>query len=884
MRETAQAGEDGAARAASDADLLGFVPKGDKGRFTHPEDTRTYIRSGAEKEPISFENAVNNFYTNAFDNQQRINQFDKYVESVTGTPLSPEERSYYLALNSRGSDMVSNHILTEQLVNAKGDVIGQSLKDITSQIPRRAYKNFTDYLIAKHAETRMLRDETVYNRKANMTVDKVKQKIADYDRTYPEFAKIADQLYEWNEQLTKSWLVDTGIISPETAKAWKDANPYWVPNKRFFSKLERAGKGLGAKRGYGNQNNPVKKYSPTGSERDIIDPIESMIEYVDRYVKTAKRNEVMQTLIKNIRKDPESFGDFAVELKREKVEPGSLGDDGFDKLIESMDDEFNRTLRKSDIEKDNVISGLIDGERVYLRVNDPALLEALVNITPQARSKVLESARKATNLVKVLTTGINPIFSLTRNIFRDIPTAFIASKTTNNPSRFAWDLLDGVVSTFGNKDLYKRYKAVGGGHSSPVAADRDLLAQSKQSILPQTRRGLGFLPRAKSALENLSNVIESAPRLGEFKRLTEAGGDSYGSRVEGLYEANDITTNFKRHGTVSKEADAIFLYLNAALQGLDKTARIFKDKPGAAVSKSLLAVTLPTIALYALNHGDEAYENLSNYQKDNFFNIPKGDGTFIKIPRPREIGVPFGSAVERALREWVDKDPESFRDFSDTITTAFAPPGVPAKELAEGDFMGAAVSPIRDTIAGPLVDVAANENFAGAPIVPGYLEGASPRNQYDANTSEIGKKIGDILNVSPKQVDHLIRSYTGVVGQLALPASAKGGTVTDMLTKQVTADPVFTTDATRYFYELKDKVDTQYQDFKVTGEPPAGYNDAARKYLDSVASDMSDITKAIRAVDDMDLSAGEAKRMKRELTELRNTMARTAYKAVAGQQ
>ncbi|MBX6362199.1 MAG: hypothetical protein IRZ03_19280, partial [Acidobacterium ailaaui] len=645
----------------------------------------------------------------------------------------------------------------------------------------------------------------------------------------------------------------------------------------------------GAKRGFASQSNPVKKYSPGGSERPIIDPIESMIEYVDRYVKTAKRNEVMQALVRNLEKDPEGLEGFAEIVPKEsyanyssiKELNDAIQKDGIDGLLDKLDQELDIKYNKDRYQRtgnmDNVVTALINGEKVPVKINDINLLNALTNLSPQAQNLVIEAARKATNAMKLLTTGINPVFSLTRNIFRDIPQAYIFSKTTNNPFRFAWDLLDGIVSTFGNKELYKRYKAVGGGHSSSVAADRNLLAQSKREILPQQRQGLGLLKRAYGAAENLANVIESAPRLAEFKRITKAGGNTYESRIKGLYEANDLTTNFKRKGQITKDADAFLPYLNAAVQGLDKFVRSFKDNPGTVTAKSFLAITVPTVGLFALNYNNENYKKMSNYVKDNFFLIPLTNGQFIKIPKPRELGVPFGSMIERVMRAWLQKDPESFRDFADTVSNAFAPPGIPAKELASGNFMDAAIAPVRDTILGPLVDVASNKTFTGAPIVPAYLSDKSPRYQYDANTSEISKKIGDILNVSPKQLDHLIRSYTGVIGQIGLPASSQGSTVGQTLIKQVTADPVFSTDATSYFYDLKDKLDRQYNDMKFTGKPPKGYSDSLRKYINKVANQISDITSAIRAVDDMKLTSKQKADKKRELTELRNNLARQAY-------
>lgn len=857
---------------------LGITPFAKKSEeFTNPLDTRSHIVSKTKKDPLNIPDVVNKFYERTTDNIQRINQFDKYIESATGKKLSPSERAYYLALNSRGSDMISKTILTEQLVDAQGNAIGKSLKSITEQIPKRNVVDFEDYLIAKHAETRMARGEKVYSEKANMTPEKLKEKISSYEKRFPEFKQIANELYDFQNKLGEAWLVNTGIISPDTWSMWREHNPFWIPNKRKFSDLEKGRFGGGAKKGFADQTNPVKAYSKTGSERQIISPLESIIEYTDQQVKTAKRNEVMQAIIKNIEKDPEAFKDFA-EIVTQPEKPDDIlnilmDENGIDNILARFSEDFDKAMQKPDLTKGNVIRGLVNGEPVHLKVNDPSFLEALTNLTPQGRNFVIEAARKATNVMKVLTTGVNPIFSLTRNIFYDIPQAYIYSKTTDNPFRFAYDLLDGVVSTIGNKELYRSYKAMGGGHSSSVAADRNLLAQSKRQILPQKHKG-SLLAKGFNALENLSNVIESAPRLGEFKRITKRGGNTYDSRVEGLYEAQDVTTNFKRFGDITRDADAIFPYMNAAVQGLDKNIRAFKDRPAQTIMKSIAAITMPTIALYALNYNNPEYQKLSNYTKDRFFLFPTNDGKFVKIPKPRELGVPFGAMIERVLRQWNEDDPEAFRDFTMSVNIAFAPPGVGS--LMEGK------NPLRDTIGGALVELDANENFAGAPIVPGYLEGLSPRHQYDANTSEVAKFFGDKLNVSPKQIDHLIRSYGGFIGELGLPATTKGASLKDTLVKQVTADPAFSTDATSYFYDLKTKLDTQYKDAKLTGDVPEGYNDSVRKHMNQVANKLSDFSKEIREVDKSNLPSEEKKYKKRELTSARNELAREAYNNAKG--
>ena len=161
----------------------------------------------------------------------------------------------------------------------------------------------------------------------------------------------------------------------------------------------------------------------------------------------------------------------------------------------------------------------------------------------------------------------------------------------------------------------------------------------------------------------------------------------------------------------------------------------------------------------------------TDYIKDNNFLLPKGDGTFIKIPKPRELGVMFGSSVERTMRAWQDEDPEAFTRFGETVKTNF-------------------MFPTRSIIA-PLNDVRANKNFIGAPVVSGAVSRLSPQFQYDEKTSEPAKFLGGVLKQSPQQIDYLAKSYLGVIGQLGIPATTKNASVLGTLKKQVTADPGF---------------------------------------------------------------------------------------------
>jgi hypothetical protein len=218
---------------------------------------------------------------------------------------------------------------------------------------------------------------------------------------------------------------------------------------------------------------------------------------------------------------------------------------------------------------------------------------------------------------------------------------------------------------------------------------------------------------------------------------------------------------------------------------------------------------------------------LSSWVKDNYFCIPKGDGTFIKIAKPRELGVLFSALPERILQAWSEQDPKAFEGFAETFGTTFAPP-----------------NPLTENIASPAANVAMNpdpKTFTGASVVPRYMQGLSPGLQYDEKTSSAARKLGEMFpeRVSPKKVDYLARSYLGVVAQLGIPALSEGSTL-DMVERMFVADPAYSQDIVDNFYKAKAKVDTMYSDEEVKGGALEGENEKLRKLYGKIADTISE--------------------------------------------
>jgi hypothetical protein len=768
--------------------------------ITGPDTSQSISSRAGGKSTIT--QKMDKIYTKTFDNLYNISKFTEKAK-ITDAAKDP----YLLAMNSRNYDGVALTVLKDAMVDKTGKVTGKSLNNILKKIPTNESKAFSDYLINRHALEWM---EPIGGGKAkkvfadkNVTPEIIKQRISDYEARYPEFNEIGSEFVQFHRELTKNWLVDTGLLSPEQFKTFLTKYPEYIPFKRGFTELEKAG-GFTGKKGYVNQTSPVKK--ATGSERQIIDPIESYIEDVYGYVKTAKRNEVGQAIYKAVKENPEGLKNFAeIVPEGEKFNVNqTIENEGIEGVISNLDQAFEKVK----LNTSNVVKVLVDGKPVHMKINDMAFLESLTSLNPAQQNLFIEAFRGATNTMKNLTTGLNPMFGLFRNLWRDVATGHTQSKTSTEYVLYIKDLVKSVVDMVGRKPAYKEFKALGGGfHASPISADRNLANVSKAQLL----KGGSVGRKAKAplrAIESFNAVIETAPRLAEYKRTVKQGMkkgmDEYSAKQKGIFEASEATVNFRRFGDTAKTADAFVPYLNAALQGIDKFRRTFdfiKNPKQAAIAtgKAIEAVTIPSLILYAMNHKDKNYNQLSDYIKDGYFCIPKGDGTFWKIPKPREIGVVFGAVPERLASQIADQDPEAWKRFTETVKANFVPPTEPI-------FM-------------PAYDIFSSDqgkDWRGNPIVSTAESKLSPRYQYDQKTSEISKGIGDKFNLSPKKLDAFAKSYLGVVAQIGIPANAKGSSVGKVITEQMTADPLFSNDIMNDFYDYLDKATVTATDYNYT--------------------------------------------------------------------
>lgn len=812
------------------------------GTFDHslPE-PQSKIIIGKEKDPFSFKNAWNKFYTGVVDAQKPIGDFSK----VAGDDTSK------LASNTKNISGIVDHNFLTAMVDKNGDKVGESLKSTVEAIPKGEEKDFWTYMSQRHNIDRAREEshqvprvdkqgfavkdragnplyDTVIDKKptpvqANYTPSMSADAVKIAEQAHPEYKAIGDGITNWIDKFMQTWGVDTGIVNKDVYAGLRDTYKSYFPTQREFSTLESSiPDGLTAK--FADQRTPIRK--ATGSERDIKDPIENIMNLVSKVVRTAKYNEVGQNLLDTIRSNPEKMKQFA-------------------EVIPTKDGMFANT--------DNIITVLEDGKPTYLKINNKPLLDAMNGLPKSVGNIPVLSAM--TNAFKSLITQKNPIFAI-RNISRDVPTAYV-NGSESNPFKFGKDLIGAGKDILTNSPRLQKYQAVGGGGAnffSPgdVAQSAAELIGKKPTLKEMALHPLKTLGESKPirAVETFNNLTETAPRLAEFNRVLDKTGDV----TKALAAANDVTVNFSRGGNITKSVDRGVPYLNAGVQGLDRFVRSFINPKTAiaTIIKSGVAITAPDLALYMVNKDNPNYQKLDNRAKDTYFMIPNltdkdqnGNAkTFIPIPKSRELGVLFGSLFERGLRA-AEGQKDSFKGFGNAIKTSFAP---------TNPFDSNFLSPVYNAFY-------TNKDFANRPIVPQpmIMDKRSDYLQYDEKTTSIAKAIGELSRnipglpggISPKQLDYLVKSYTGVVGQFGIPLAVPGGSPLKALKAQFIKDPLFSNQATTDFYDKLDQLSAAATDKNIIQKIPSKTltpEENMRNSMNGISSALSRGNKLINTV------------------------------------
>ena len=765
--------------------------------------------------------------------------------------------AHTLAMRERQSDSIAKGRLEYAFTDNYGKVIGKSLKSVLYEgdITDLNKKDFEAYLIARVALDRLENNEKdptaaylVYADKDLGSKEALVNAILDYERENPTFADTANGVYEYRHNLL-TVAVDSGIISKKLAERMEKQLPHYVPLYRYVEDK--------------NNVSPLAKFK--GSGRDIYSPIENLATQTAAITKAIQKNETRKALFNAIDTN-EDMGLWA-----EKVPPDKFFDrvstqeipDKIMKFLQSggngamTDDdmvEFTEELMKyiggsvgmwkiKNKQNDKIVSVMRNGVPEYYEMHDPGLLKALENMNPHKSNAFISLMGTATRISSTLVTSVSPRFGLFTNPIRDFYTGYIFSKTTNNPVTYTIDWFKAFIEALRNTDDFKAYVANGGGYVGCITSKANVLRGIyKDMVKPSSKLKDIINPRNwLESLSGLANAIDSAPRFAEYKRALEQNG---GDVIAAVQEGMDVTVNFRQSGRTTKEINNLVMFNSARVTAIGQNSeRIMKNRRIFAkfliVNFLQTAMHLAALVLFSkmFDEGDEDtlkdYQNLSTYNKFANWCYPIGDGQFLRVPKEQNV-MALSSVLDATWERFVLENPDAFKDMDEYLVDALM--------IADPNPMKAAGDLVSDvTFFGTVLDLAKNETFTGAPIVPnGYQYRAAPE-QYNEKTSALAIKLGSITGMSPFQIDYIIDDTTGFVGDVILNLTKQGGTtlkdavgLKDTSKKSVLKgipvpgvvlrDSVYSTDVVSNFYDTKEGYDKRSGSYDAVGEAGGKYS------------------------------------------------------------
>jgi hypothetical protein len=481
----------------------------------------------------------------------------------------------------------------------------------------------------------------------------------------------------------------------------------------------------------------------------------------------------------------------------------------FDWAINDPDLLFNIFAPRSRMKpgQENFISVLQpDGSRKFYEVLDPHMIEALGQGSQLSRQWWFQWLKGGAGILRAGATSLSPAF-VVRNPVRDNIQAFVVSEYGFKPGV---DMARGLFHLWGKDEMYWDWKASGGDRTAVVNLDRNHL---RSEWLREMERSTGNRPMFEGTtwkslqllnplhmLRLASEFMENATRMGAYSRAVKGGPriEGRGMRPEGLTkermllgaeESREVSVDFSRHGASTEFFRGSVAFWNAQLQGYDKTFRAIFNNPVRSSYRAFMAITVPSLLNFYFNKDDPDYYDIPQYYRDLFWLIRAGTGEdgkpiWIRIPKPFELGVVYGSIPER-IAEWAyKKDPQSLGDTMTEMISRMVgdvagvsphflwTEGAEAFKAREGTPGGPGIqSGLIPTAVKPVLEVITDWDFWRQRRVEGSkFEHIDSRYSYGDYTAEWAKQMSRFLGGklgSPTEMQHLVYGYTAGAGRLA---------------------------------------------------------------------------------------------------------------------
>ena len=569
-------------------------------------------------------------------------------------------------------------------------------------------------------------------------------------------------------------------------------------------------------------------------------PFLRSVKQMDDILAIAERNELMRNfgeLVKSVNKTEDKNTLFEFDQKNPEAVRLQVLKDGTIGFV-TKTTEFQGSGEGAVTYIDN------DGSVKRIVIHDKWLAAAMRGENRAPISAYVNTLRKYTGIMTQYMTARNPAFAIV-NPIRDLPSAIIniGSSIEENIQRGLLekteDIQKGVVKdvvsgklmkliwdiskydTLGTKFDTSKYDAelVGdlndwrtyGGHTRMIdeMTVKDM-AKSVRKELKEKGPIKSVAGKLINYMDVLSDTTENTTRFAVYRNFLKAFRENLNKRAkeEGWSDAKyaeeldiakqksvnialECTVNFTRKGAWANAYNPLWAFSSASLQSF---ARICRNlwRPTSTpqqnfkrVSKFLATgMAFPlmwgTVARAVMGEDDDGinrYDKIPDYVKYGNLIIPMpfSDGGYIKIPLP--YGYNVFTAAGTIFDDVIHGNTSATKGSMSLLKIAMN--GVSPIDPSEQGILA-----FVPTLFKPVVEVAANVNFAGAPIMPSGpgTDSLADHMKSWASTPQAYKDAAALINfisggwitkdgigmvdISPETIEHITMSYSGGIGRI----------------------------------------------------------------------------------------------------------------------
>ena len=738
-----------------------------------------------------------------------------------------------LVMNLREIALWNNHthkrafnLLTRNLTDPQGNIIGQSLAQALSKIDGKDIPEFEMYWLLKHSTDRDAHDKPVFEI-PGLTPERRVELISRMEADHNEFKPALEGVQKFRKAFLQAWLVDTAFMPQETLDHFNRLYKFYAPTQRV--KEDAPGT-------WHKNSSHFQIRSATGSTEDIWSPLDSLYEMVNNIVTDVSLNRVGVTwhriftsheglgwLGEQISPDMKQFSMDMTKVQdqvRDTLD-NHVGEDVLNEVLDIIGSTRTQWISTKKSTAQNSISvQLPDGKTVFYKIHDPQLFKLL---TGTNGTSPLTAFGRINRNMALLTTGNNPTYAIP-NVAKDTFRSIMYGSWATNPVTGVYKWVKTLLEIVRDGDINQMYDAMGGGGwtlmDSSTKKGRDAInaAIFKDYYKSNTRlkfKGAGKAVWETVTLAQINEVLEKTSKMAEFAYGKHDLSTPEG-RMHAFNEAQNVTTDFARRGNGQLAAILrhVIPFFNANLQGVYQTARIFskaeRDRLPARLTKIVfntgLMSALSCVLLLKFLSDDELEElkYLNPEMRMKYFYFPNlfGGKPWRIAITPDPIVYAIHGLVTNAI--WYGERDE----FAIDMATL-------------GNGIVDSVNPFSNgTIVQPFIDVARNIAWNGASIVPPHLKNRNaddPTMQYTEETPDFFVNFGRALGVSPLAVQYVFEQYTGFVGQMVVPFISKDPTTGDIggfdavvgvVQRKFTSDPLRSTAVFGTFYDGKSMIES----------------------------------------------------------------------------